>query len=1339
MIQWQSPAPHEKSSFRSAEFLMSLVLRSFALVCFVFAAVLESSFALAADSTAPVEASKAHSERKIELSLRTRAGGKVSERSETLDPRKAGVVAIDVWNHHWCKTASARVGALVPRMNATLAGARKLGMQVFLCPTDAADKYVGTLPHERAAVWPRRKVPWGPEVSCPPVPGYGAGCMCGNSSCKGNYGWDGMHPDLVISDDDLMPNDAECLYSICQDNGITHLIVVGVHTQICVLGKPTGIRNMKRAGMECILARDLTDALTGYDPANKLIPDTSTANIVAHFEEHLAPTINFFECMAEAGVADRNAIVDPIRMTPWGMTDRPHFFEKEQVVTITAPWQEGAEIRYTLDGSEPTMESKLYVEPLVLKETARVRAAGFRDDRPVASCTDCYFVRLPPMPPKPNVPLNELKPDWAAGPGHGHYSSRRDEYRYEREARPPQINQSNFGTPLLIRGTQYEKGLGVRAPSQMIYPLKPEYDRFVALAGIDDHLLKSEHGTNLARLPSVVFKVFIDGKLSAESPRMRISEGPWRFDVPIPAGSRQISLATTDAGDGNREDVADWVDAGFVLRSKSASEANIDFNRDIRPILADNCLHCHGPDNDQRQAGLRLDVRENAIKAAESGEIAIVPSDASKSELVRRIMSTDAGERMPPADSHKSLTAQQRALLTRWINEGAEYQAHWAYIAPVRPKVPSMRPERCRVHNDIDVFVADRLTREGLEMSREADKTALLRRLSFALTGLPPTLEEVEQFLADTSPEAYEKQVDRLLASPHYGERMALIWLDLARYADSDGYHDDTPRVIYQFRDYVINSFNTNKPFDQFTIEQLAGDLLPDASLEQKIASAFHRLGPTSSEVGADAKEYLAKYAVDRVNTTATVWLGLTLNCTECHDHKYDPFTTKEYYSLFAFFNQVPEQALYRGSNAPPSIRTPSAEQQKKLDQFELQLAELTEHITRETQTGGASDAESLRARETALRKRRDELLKSIPEIRVMADIPDRRPTHILVRGDYRTLGEEVQPAVPAQLGSLPSDKPATRLSFAKWLVAPEHPLTARVTVNRFWQAVFGRGLVRTSEDFGSRGEMPSHPELLDWLACEFVEKGWDTKHLTKLMVMSATFRQSSVTNSELRARDPDNRLLARGPRFRLPAEMVRDNALAISGLLNRQVGGPSVMPYQPGDLWREFGYGDDATKTYNQDHGGNLYRRGLYTFWKRSVLHPALMAFDAPNREVCTAKRSTTNTPLQALVTLNDTTFFEAARVFAERIMNAEDKPAERLQLAFRLALARSPTSKESAAMLSLYQDTAAQFRKDPHAAKKLVAVGESPRAKLDPVEHAAWSCVCNAILNFDETLTKQ
>jgi mono/diheme cytochrome c family protein len=987
---------------------------------------------------------------------------------------------------------------------------------------------------------------------------------------------------------------------------------------------------------------------------------------------------------------------------------------------------------------------------------------------------------------------------------------------------------------------------------------------------------------------------------------------------------------------------------------ETAPTAPVDFNRQVRPIFAENCLTCHGPDEKARKGKLRLDVPEEIVKRV------VAPGQSGKSLLIERVASEDAEFRMPPAKTGKRLTAEQVKVLRRWIDQGAKWSTHWAYTKPQRPPLPPLGKggsEGGWPRNAIDHFILARLEKEKLRPSPEADRTTLIRRLTLDLTGLPPTPEAVDAFLADSSPDAYGRLVERVLASPNFGERMAQHWLDLARFGDSDGYHDDTPRVMYQFRDYVIDSFNHDKPFDQFTLEQIAGDLLPEPSapyeggawggLEHKIGSAFHRLGPTSSEGGADAKEYLAKYAVDRVNTTAAVWLGVTLHCAECHDHKYDPFTTREYYQLFAFFNQVPEDALYRGNDAPPVIPTPNREQQRLLDELSREIARLDAEIKRrveqpdaeldsgqkaweqklaagQTETFKLSDWHAIgpfpardgqlppfdfvyppekevdlkqaygegrlqwkerpewkdgkpyylrgencatylyrtihadarqaltlylgsddgiklwvngkqvlanilvrgvapnqekvsvvlepgenrilmkivnlqggygfyfhtRAKETdeeleqvqkivqtpreqrdatqqaalrrfyreryapalsELRVKRAEasqqksiLEQSIPRLRIMADAPQRRPTHILLRGDFRKLGDEVQPRTPAVLHPLhvrDGRAFANRLDLARWIVDRDNPLTARVVVNRLWQLLFGQGLVRTVEDLGVRGEPPSHPELLDWLACEFVDSGWNVKHLLRLMVTSATYRQSSRVSPELRERDPNNALLARGPRFRLPAEMIRDNALAISGLLDRRIGGPSVKPYQPGDLWREMSYGDSADKAYIQDHGLNLYRRGLYTFWKRSVMYPAFAVFDAPNREVCVAGRPVTNTPLQAFVTLNDVTYVEAARVFAERVLREGGASFEdRLTFAFRRALARPPTAKELAILKQSHDRLHDKYRRDPDAARALTSAGEYPIAKdLDVAEHAAWTGLCQVILNLDETLTRE
>ncbi len=833
--------------------------------------------------------------------------------------------------------------------------------------------------------------------------------------------------------------------------------------------------------------------------------------------------------------------------------------------------------------------------------------------------------------------------------------------------------------------------------------------------------------------------------------------------------------------------------------------AEVLFNRDIRPILAEHCFACHGPDDKTRQADLRLDLPESATAPRKAGQAAVTPGKPQASEMIRRMLSDDPGERMPPLEVAKRPTAAQIDLLQQWIAQGAPYEGHWAFIPPRRDiELPAVDGDDWP-RNEVDRFILAKLRQEKLSPAPQADRTTLIRRASLDLTGLPPTLEEVDAFLNDSSADAYEKVVDRLLSSQAYGERMAVYWLDLARFADSDGYHDDTARSMWQYRDYVIQAFNRNKPFDRFTIEQLAGDQLPGATLEQKIASAFHRNGPTSSEGGADALEYAAKYAVDRVNTTAEVWLGVTMHCAECHDHKYDPFTTKEYYQLFAFFNQVPEDPLIRTVHAPPAIRTPTPEQQEQLtllthaDEAAREALETALRTPREDwdaaqraweTTFTAADVDvsteeakkdekrqamaaiaavapaernqeqtlalrayfrereidevkSLRAVYDAAAKARRDFENAIPMLRVMATVPEPRPTYILVRGDYRTHGEQVYPAVPAVLGRLPEGIEGDRLALATWLTAEDHPLTARVMVNRLWQLVFGVGIVKTAEDFGSRGDWPSHPELLDYLAVRFIESGWDVKAMMRLLVTSAAYRQDSSVSAELLKRDPQNRLLARGPRFRLAGEFIRDNALAISGLFDRDrpVGGPSVKPYQPGDLWREMSYGDSPDKSYIPSTGPDLYRRGLYTFWKRSIHYPSFAAFDAPNREVCTVTRPITNTPLQAFVTLNDVTFVEAARVFAQRIL-VEGGPTfdQRLDFAWRTAMARPPLEGERDAMRRLYETMHEHYAVDTDAALALLSAGESARDEsLDPAQHAAWAAVCNAILNLDEVITKE
>jgi hypothetical protein len=1024
-----------------------------------------------------------------------------------------------------------------------------------------------------------------------------------------------------------------------------------------------------------------------------------------------------------------------------------------------------------------------------------------------------------------------------------------------------------------------------------------------------------------------------------------------------------------------------------------AARSGVEFNRDILPILSDNCFHCHGPDKAHREADLRLDTEEGAIAKLESGQRAILPGKSNESELVRRIMSPDAGERMPPPDSGRKLTAAQRELLVRWIDEGAQWQKHWSLIPPARPELPSVT-DKGWPRVAWDALVLARLNREGLKQSPEADKATLLRRVTFDLTGLPPTIADLDAFLADESATAYEKVVDRLLASPRFGERMATDWLDAARYADTNGYQTDGVRYMWRWRDWVIDALNRNMPFDQFTIEQLAGDMLENPTLEQKIATGFNRNHRGNAEGGIIPAEYAVEYVVDRVDTTATVWLGLTLGCARCHDHKFDPVSQKEFYELYALFNNVPERGrAIKHGNSDPQIKAPTAEQQAQLCELDEQLAaahtkfaamqpqiataqaqwektlaselrenwwptggllfdlpldgntaprrdstqlpttqhELTFCAGQIGQAGEFSGQQKLdagdvanfgyfdrfsfsfwmkpqkldgvvlgRMAETAdaagynlqldrgrlqlnlilrwlddalrietaaplaadrwqhvvvtydgtrvangvkmyldgkpvelrvlldelnqtfavksplligaggpgqrfvgkldelrvygrvlssedaellaittpvnaiaelppakrtpiearlltacfldlhapasicassaeiaeLEREKQKLEDKIPTTMVMQEMPEPRPAFLLTRGEYDKPGERVFPAVPASLNWHDQPPIRNRLDFARWLMSPKNPLTARVTVNRIWQLYFGTGLVKTTNDFGAQGERPMHGELLDWLAVEFIAGGWNMKALHKSIVMSATYRQSSQMNPELVKRDPDNRLFARGPRLRLPAEMVRDQALAVSGLLVEKVGGPSVLPYQPSGLWKELGDVD-----FTQDHGDSLYRRSMYTFWKRTVAPPAMITFDAAGRESCRVLQTRTNTPLQALTLMNEVTYVEAARKLAERMLReGGDTANERLTYTFRLVLTRRPSEDEIKVLTAALKRHQEHFRQHSKAATELLAVGESPRdEKLDAVELAAYATVANLILNLDETITKQ
>ena len=764
------------------------------------------------------------------------------------------------------------------------------------------------------------------------------------------------------------------------------------------------------------------------------------------------------------------------------------------------------------------------------------------------------------------------------------------------------------------------------------------------------------------------------------------------------------------------------------------ADDDVQFNRDVRPILADKCFHCHGPDAATREAELRLDDAENTLAPRDGYEI-VASGSPLDSELYRRVVSGDETEQMPPADQERQLNSAEIDTLRRWIEQGAEYESHWAFLPPERPPIPEIESEH-PPRNAIDHFVLSRLEGEGIAASPPADMTTLIRRVTLSLTGLPPTPEEVDRFLKDDAPDAYERLVDRLLASPRYGERMGLGWLDAARYADSGGYQGDILRVMWPWRDWVIAAYNAGMPFDQFTTEQLAGDLLTDPTREQLIATGFNRNHRINDEDGIILEEFRVEYVADRVETTAAVWMGLTIGCARCHDHKYDPISQQDYYRLFAYFNSVDEQGRGHG-NAPPLLQLPTQGQTARIAELDAELEMLRADSEESDDTAsGDSGSDAVAARIKELEEQRDAVNKSIVTTMVMRELAEPRDTHVLIRGGYDRPGALVRQGIPASLSARPDDAPLNRLALAEWLVGDSHPLTARVAVNRYWQMYFGRGLVATPEDFGTQGALPSHPALLDWLANEFVRTGWDVKSMQRLIVTSATFRQSSAGSPELTARDPQNRLLARGPRFRLPAESLRDQALFASGLLVERLGGPSVRPYQPSGLWTELA---SASQDYVQDQGENLYRRSLYTFIRRTIPPPGMTVLDAPNREICTVRRARTNTPTQALALMNETVYIESGRQLAERALSTDHESAERqLTRMFQRVLARQPTDEELVVIIDLYEEYHARFNRDVEAAEQLLSIGESPRdTSLDVAQHAALTAVANLLLNLDETLT--
>lgn len=776
-------------------------------------------------------------------------------------------------------------------------------------------------------------------------------------------------------------------------------------------------------------------------------------------------------------------------------------------------------------------------------------------------------------------------------------------------------------------------------------------------------------------------------------------------------------------------------------------------------LLKSRCYECHGART--QKSGLRLDGREAALKGGESGDPAIIPGKGADSPLVKAVKGEiKDSPQMPPKGDR--LTEAEIALLREWIDAGAEWPAamagaaakpgeespagaatldpatpdpaaapaHWSYQAPKWPKIPAVS-DHAWVRNPIDAFIMARLDKEGLKPAPEADRRALIRRASLDLTGLPPSPDEVEAFVSDKSPGAYERVVDRLLASPAYGERWAAPWLDMARYADSNGFEKDSGRVIWPYRDWVIRAFNDDKPFDQFVIEQLAGDMLPAATRDQIIATGFNRNSMINEEGGVDPEEAQSKAITDRVDTTATVFLAATMACAQCHSHKYDPISQTEYYRFFAIFNR--QESDFRiispteNRNGGPTEIVPTRDQERLLNEAEAERRVLRTELVMNPAKRGATLERLWELQVVRPRK--------IITTMVMRESAEPPETFVHKGGDFRNHGDKVEPGLPDVWPPAPEGEPVNRLTLARWLVAPENPLTARVFVNRAWDQFFGIGIVKTTEDFGSQGERPVHPELLDWLALTFQWRGWSVKSLHRLIATSATYMQDSAITPEKLERDPYNRLVSRGPRYRLPAEMIRDQALRVSGLLSPKMFGPSVFPHQPEGVWK-MPY---SSAKWKLSEGEDRFRRGVYTWWQRTAAYPAFMTFDAPTREAPCTRRSRTNTPTQALVTLNDPVYMEAAQALARRTMGVADADA-RLDTIFRLCLSRPPAPPEAKRLRAYLDSQLKGFRADPTAAKLVATEGtlDPPPADADPRELAAWTMVANVMLNLDETLTK-
>ncbi len=747
------------------------------------------------------------------------------------------------------------------------------------------------------------------------------------------------------------------------------------------------------------------------------------------------------------------------------------------------------------------------------------------------------------------------------------------------------------------------------------------------------------------------------------------------------------------------------------LSSQSGDEPipdSISYNFHVRPILSDKCFSCHGPDANKRDADLRLDVPEEAYKALKSnGSIhGIVPFEPSASEVFMRISSKDPAYVMPPTSTNLSLTPSEIAIIEKWIKQGAKYESHWAFTTPKSPAIPAVKNTEW-AKNEIDYFVLDKLEDKKLAPNPEADKERLLRRVSLDLTGLPPSIEMMDKFMADNSPNAYEKAVESLLASKTYGEKMALQWMDVARYADSHGYQDDNYRSQWPWRDWVIHAFNNNYPYDKFISWQIAGDLMPQSTKEQLLATGFNRNHKITEEGGVIDEEYRVEYVKDRTNTLGKAILGITLECAQCHDHKYDPFSQKEYFQMTGFFNNVKEVGLESTVGGPETFAKKPLMEISNTD-----VKEILKFINKQ-------DSNKL-------------------VVSVMGDLDTVRKTYVLLRGEYDAHGEVVEANTPKSVLAFDTKYQKNRLGLSKWLFDKQNPLTSRVFVNRIWQEYFGKGLVKTSGDFGMQGELPSHPELLDWLAVDFMNHGWDIKRLVKQIVLSATYRQSATVDAKKYNIDPENIFLARAPRYRIPAEHVRDVILSSSGLLVPTIGGPSVKPYQPEGLWEAATSGRGLLSTYKQDHQASLYRRGLYTFIKRTVPPPTMAIFDASNRDQCEVQRLNTNTPLQALAMLNDPTVLEASRVLADKLLQDKSSTEVKITRAFRQIVSRQPKEQEIKKLTSYYADQLNVFKQSSNA-DKVLAVGEYPMSgKVNKTELAALMGVITVIYNLEETITK-